>query len=554
MLPKTYLNRRMKWESKSLWSVYTYTIDIDKLLTPVYHLVLDVAKGTYAERLFNEWAGEVFDIRAITGRDALDEKMTDELFLIEISRYLKGFLYANLDKLDGTVIQLLYEPKGLLVAPSRNKPAQALIAWIKRAEMMKAFLDLVKYGPVCNLKETLVKLLNDQYFGAAVKANEESALKAAVIPINALEGYEVLPVDPESIWINNKLSKELDVNEGTECGEVKFPNIDGISLMIGDFVFPLTGIDLYVKEDAKQNYFWKMLSDIYVNKKKSISIYREQSGEFKAAFKTSEFAQLMAKLQYNLYIKKEGQTVPEAYRQFFEEVYNIEEFIDKNNQILFTGTHLGEQVQNKQTMLGIYNTEKDGTDYNLHAWVNVETEDRQKKTEAGGVEDISIKTVYALKPQYSYYFASTYFEDLFQEVLQELGIETLHDVELSLSENPGSPYIEVDNFVRRQDGTIVFIENKTTLNRYNIEETVSKIAKFHQVMIDSYPSIHIEYLIAAPYMNETVEEAYSYFMNVEGCTATNFFIPIARFNGIRLHCVIEPEYEKLKAMMAELLK
>lgn len=544
----------MKWESKSLWSVYTYTIDIDKLLTPVYHLVLDVAKGTYAERLFNEWAGEVFDIRAITGRDALDEKMTDELFLIEISRYLKGFLYANLDKLDGTVIQLLYEPKGLLVAPSRNKPAQALIAWIKRAEMMKAFLDLVKYGPVCNLKETLVKLLNDQYFGAAVKANEESALKAAVIPVNALEGYEVLPVDPESIWINNKLSKELDVNEGTECGEVKFPNIDGISLMIGDFVFPLTGINLYVKEDAKQNYFWKMLSDIYVNKKKSISIYREQSGEFKAAFKTSEFAQLMAKLQYNLYIKKEGQTVPEAYRQFFEEVYNIEEFIDKNNQILFTGTHLEEQVQNKQTMLGIYNTEKDGTDYNLHAWVNVETEDRQKKTEAGGVEDISIKTVYALKPQYSYYFASTYFEDLFQEVLQELGIETLHDVELSLSENPGSPYIEVDNFVRRQDGTIVFIENKTTLNRYNIEETVSKIAKFHQVMIDSYPSIHIEYLIAAPYMNETVEEAYSYFMNVEGCTATNFFIPIARFNGIRLHCVIEPEYEKLKAMMAELLK
>lgn len=544
----------MKWESKSLWSVYTYTIDIDKLLTPVYHLVLDVAKGTYAERLFNEWAGEVFDIRAITGRDALDEKMTDELFLIEISRYLKGFLYANLDKLDGTVIQLLYEPKGLLVAPSRNKPAQALIAWIKRAEMMKAFLDLVKYGPVCNLKETLVKLLNDQYFGAAVKANEESALKAAVIPINALEGYEVLPVDPESIWINNKLSKELDVNEGTECGEVKFPNIDGISLMIGDFVFPLTGIDLHVKEDAKQNYFWKMLSDIYVNKKKSISIYREQSGEFKAAFKTSEFAQLMAKLQYNLYIKKEGQTVPEAYRQFFEEVYNIEEFIDKNNQILFTGTHLEEQVQNKQTMLGIYNTEKDGTDYNLHAWVNVETEDRQKKTEAGGVEDISIKTVYALKPQYSYYFASTYFEDLFQEVLQELGIETLHDVELSLSENPGSPYIEVDNFVRRQDGTIVFIENKTTLNRYNIEETVSKIAKFHQVMIDSYPSIHIEYLLAAPYMNDTVEEAYSYFMNVEGCTATNFFIPIARFNGIRLHCVIEPEYVKLKAMMAELLK
>lgn len=544
----------MKWESKSLLSVYTYTIDIDKLLMPVYHLVLAVVKGKYAERPFNEWAGEVFDIRVITGQDALDEEITDDLFLIEISRYLKGFLYANLNKLNGTVIQLLYEPKGLLVAPSRNKPALALIDWIKKAEIMKAFLDLVKYGPVCNLKETLVKLLNDQYFGAAVKANELSTLKATVITMNALERYEVLPIDSESIWINNKLSKDLGVNEGTEYGEVTFPNIDGISLMIGDFVFPLIGIDLYVKEDAKQNYFWKMLSDIYVNKKKSIGSYKEQSGEFKAALKTSEFAQLMAKLQYNLYLKKEGQTVPEAYRLFFEEVYNIEEFKDKNNQILFTGNYLEEQLQNKQTMLGIYNTEKDGTDYNLQAWVNVESEDRQKKTEAGGVEDISIKTVYALKPQYSYYFASSYFEDLFQEVLQELGIETLHDVELSLSENPGSHYIEVDNFVRRQDGTIVFIENKTTLNRYNLEETVSKIAKFHQVMTDSYPSVHIEYLLAAPYMNDTVEEAYSYFMNVERSTATNFFIPIARFNGIRLHCVIEPEYEKLKAMMAELLK
>ena len=544
----------MKWESRSLLSVYTYTIDIDKLLTPVYHLVLDIVKGIYDEHLFNEWAGDVFDIRTITGRDTLDKEMTDELFLIEISRYLRGFLYANLDKLNGTEIQLLYEPKGLLVAPSQKRLAPTLISWIKKTEMMKAFLDLVKYGPVCNLKETLVKLLNDQYFGSAVKVNEESSLKATVIRMNALEGYEVFPVDPEAIWTNNKLRKDLGVNKETEYGEVKFPNIEGISLMIGDFLFPLTGIDQYVKENARQHFFWDMLNEIYVNRKKNVSHFREHCDDFKIALKTSDFALLMSRLQYNLYIRKEGQSIPEAYRQYFEEVYNIEEFIEKSNQILFTGTHLEEQLQNKQTMLGIYNTKKDGTDYNLHAWVNVETKDKQKKTDASGVEDISIKTVYALKPQYSYYFASSYFEDLFLEVLQELGIETLHDVELSLSENPESSYIEVDNFVRKQDGTIVFIENKTTLNRYNIEGTVSKIAKFHKVMIDSYPSIHIEYLLVAPYMNDTVEEAYSYFTNVDGSTATNFFIPIARFKRIKLHCVIEPEYKKLKALMAELLK
>ena len=534
--------------------VYAYSIDVDALLAPVYHLVLELANATYAGHPFNELAEEVFDVEVITGKDSLDEETSPESFLIEIARHLSGNLYANLEKLDGSNILLLYEPKKLLIAPAKCKPNQTLIDWIKKAEMMREFLDLVKYEQINNSKETLVQLLNDQYFGSAVKVKAVNTLKATIIPINALENYDIQPVDTESIWISNHLCKRLSLNEGTEYGEVKFSDIDEISLKVGDFLVPLTGIDQHVKENDRQSFFWDMLNDIYVYRKKSVSIYRERCGDFKKALKTSDFALLMSRLQYNLYVRKEGQTVPEAYRQFFEEVYNIEEFIDKNNQILFTGTHLEEQVQNKQTMLGIYNTEKDGTDYNLHAWVNVETEDRQKKTEAGGVEDISIKTVYALKPQYSYYFASTYFEDLFQEVLQELGIETLHDVELSLSENPGSPYIEVDNFVRKQDGTIVFIENKTTLNRYNIEETVSKIAKFHQVMIDSYPSIHIEYLLAAPYMNDTVEEAYSYFMNVEGCTATNFFIPIARFNGIRLHCVIEPEYEKLKAMMAELLK
>ena len=544
----------MKWESKSALMVYAYSIDVDALLAPVYHLVLELANATYAGHPFNELAEEVFDVEVITGKDSLDEETSPESFLIEIARHLSGNLYANLDKLDGSNILLLYEPKKLLIAPAKCKPNQTLIDWIKKAEMMREFLDLVKYEQINNSKETLVQLLNDQYFGSAVKVKAVNTLKATIIPINALENYDIQPVDTESIWISNHLSKRLSLNEGTEYGEVKFSDIDEISLKVGDFLVPLTGIDQHVKENDRQSFFWDMLNDIYVYRKKSVSIYRERCGDFKKALKTSDFALLMSRLQYNLYVRKEGQTVPDAYRQFFEEVYNIEEFIDKNNQILFTGTHLEEQVQNKQTMLGIYNTEKDGTDYNLHAWVNVETEDRQKKTEAGGVEDISIKTVYALKPQYSYYFASTYFEDLFQEVLQELGIETLHDVELSLSENPGSPYIEVDNFVRKQDGTIVFIENKTTLNRYNIEETVSKIAKFHQVMIDSYPSIHIEYLLAAPYMNDTVEEAYSYFMNVEGCTATNFFIPIARFNGIRLHCVIEPEYEKLKAMMAELLK
>ncbi len=544
----------MKWESKSSLSVYKYTIDVDALLTPVYHLVLDVVNGAYDGQPFREWAGEVFDIKVITGQDAVNEMMTEDLFLIEIASYLKGLLYDNLDKLNGSDILLLYVPNGQLIAPAKSKLTPTLASWIKKAGMMKAFLDLVKFEPINNCKETLLQLLNDQYFGTAVKVKEINRLKATHIPMTAIKDYEIQPIDNESIWINEQWRKDLEVEKETEYGEVSFPDIDGISLKVGRFLMPLTGIDQHVREDAKQDYFWAMLYNIYVNRKKTVNIFRKRCDDFKVALKTSEFAHLMSRLQYNLYIRKDGHSLPEAYRQYFEEVYNIEEFLDKSNQILFTGTFLEEQLQNKQTMLGIYNKEKDGTDYNLHAWVNVETAEKQKKIVASGVEEISIKTVYALKPQYSYYYCSAYFEDIFQEILQELEIESLHDVELSQSENPNSTYIEVDNFVRKQDGTIVLIENKTTLNRYNIEETVTKIAKFHQVMIESYPSVRMEYLLAAPYKDNTVEEGYSYFTNSKGFNSTNFFLPLARFNGIRLHCVIEPEYEKMKSLMSKLLK
>ena len=70
----------MKWESKSSLSVYKYTIDVDALLTPVYHLVLDVVNGAYDGQPFREWAGEVFDIKVITGQDAVNEMMTEDLF------------------------------------------------------------------------------------------------------------------------------------------------------------------------------------------------------------------------------------------------------------------------------------------------------------------------------------------------------------------------------------------------------------------------------------------------------------------------------------------
>lgn len=544
----------MKWESKSKFSVYAFTIDVDKLVEPVYRLVLDVVKVNYGDRPFHKWAGEVFDLKAIIGSEALGEDMTADIFVEVIAGYLKQYLYSQMAKLKGSPIQLMYAPKCIMVAPSKQKITPSLVNWIKKTEMMKVFLNLVRHNSIDNSKERLVQLLNDQYFGPAVIAKEIGLLKATLIPQNAVNGCTVIPVDSNSVWLCDALSSRISVTPDTQFSEVTFPDIEGISLSAGECLIPLASIDQHVKTDNWQDYYWAMLNDVFSYRKGDVSIYRDRCEDFKTAMKEHEFAQLMSRLQYNLYIRKDEQEIPEAYSCFFEEVYNIEEFIDKSNQILFTGKHHEEQLQQKPTLLGIYQTEKTGKEYNLHAWINAETAERQILTNSSNTSSLNIKTVYALKPHYSYYFSSKYFEDLFQELLKEAGIETLHDVELSQSERPGESYIEVDNFVRKQDGTIVMIETKTTLNKYNIEETITKVIKYQQMMKSSYPAVRSEYLLVAPYQNETVEEAYSFFTNSEECSLSDFRLPIARFTGVTLRCITDPDYGSLKAKMEQLLK
>ena len=544
----------MKWESKSIFSLHTFVIDVDKLVEPVYRLVLDVVKRNYGGEPFHKWAGEVFDVKAITGSEILDEMITEDIFVEVISRYLKQFLYSRMEQLKGSVVQLMYAQKGLMVAPSRQKMTPVLVDWIKKTGMMKVFLDLVKHDSISNSKERLVQLLNDQYFGPAVKTREIGMLKAAPLPLNAVNGSTIVPVDSSSVWLCDALRDRIGVTEDSLYGEVSFPDIDGISLSAGECLIPLTSIDQHVNPDAWQNYYWNMMCSVYAYRKPDASIYRDRCTDFKTAMKRHEFAMLMSRLQYNLYIKKDGQEVPEEYQGFFEEVYNIEEFIDKSKQILFTGKHLEQQLKQKQTMVGIYQTEKTDTEYNLQAWINAESAEQQTLTKSSSTSSLSIKTVYALKPHYSYYFSSKYFEDLFQELLKEVGLETLHDVELSQSENPGESYLEVDYFVRKADGTIVLIETKTTMNKYNIEDTIAKVVKYQQMMKSNYTAVLTEYLLVAPYQSKNVEETYSFFTNAEGRSLNDFYLPIARFNGVMLHCITDPDYGSLKAKMEQLLK
>lgn len=544
----------MRWASKSELSIYTYKIDLDLLLSPIYHLVLDLVKGESQDKPFYVWAKDAFKINEIYGKNNLDEDVTEESFLIAMSHFLEDYLYSQYNYLENKGIKLLYRNKGLLIASAKSKPNDGLIKWIKQSGMIGKFFELVSHASISSLKSTLIELMNEQYFGLSVKASETGQMKGTFIKKDMVVECEIKPIDSESLWLCKEWQRRSEVDANTEYGEVRFPDIDDCSISIGEYILPLTGIDQFIKPEAASEYFWIMLNNVYALRGKRVSVFREKCTEFAKDMKKSDFALLMKKLQFNLYIRKDSEGIPKEYKQYFEEVYNIEEFKEKTDQLLFTGSHVAEQIQNKQTMLGLYATQKEETEFNLRAWINVDSIGKQRITKGNGDSEVNIQTVYALRPQYSYYFCKDYFEDMFAIVLNSCDVEHISNFELSKNDNPANCYIEIDNMVRRQDGTMVYIENKTTMNRYNIEETLNEVSKFHEIMSNSYPNVRMEYLMVSPYQNETVEEGFSYFTKAEGCSVTDFKIPVARFDGVNLHCVVEPEYDKLIEKMETLLK
>lgn len=543
----------MKWACKNTLGGYKYTIDIENLLSPVYHLILDLIRERYPNLQFHEWGGEVFDIKKITGQIQVADDVSEESFLVLLSGYLEDYLYEQSNLLENIGVLLLYRTKRFFIAQAKTKMQPLLINWIKKSGIIDNFFELINSLEINNIREPLAKLMNDQYFGNSIKITELD-LKGSFIPKKIIEKYEELPIDEEAIWLCDNWKTKIGLEETSQYNEVSFPNIDSFGIAMGDWVLPTEYVDHIVKSEYSTEYFWIMLNDVYAHRNNRISKYRDKCSRFANALRETEFANLMTKLRYNLYLSKDDMEKHEEFKEFFEEVYNIERFKKEINHVLFTGSHVAEQVGNKQTMFGLYKTVKDNTEFNLRAWINVETDNSQRLTTSNGEEKVEIKTVYALKPYYSYYFCKDYFEDMFEDMLTESGITSLSNFELYKSDDPKNCFIEIDKMVKKTDGSLVYIETKTTLNRYNIEDTLNEVVKFHQIMINSYPNVQMKYLLVSLYYNETVEDGFSYFTNAEGSSVKDFKIPIARYNGIDLHCIVEPEYAKLKTKMEQLLK
>ena len=144
---------------------------------------------------------------------------------------------------------------------------------------------------------------------------------------------------------------------------------------------------------------------------------------------------------------------------------------------------------------------------------------------------------------------SRYFEEMFNSILEELGCKYISNIELSKN-GSNDIFIEIDSLVQKADGTLVYFENKTTLTKYNIEETITKIEQFQSLIFNSYPYAKFEYVIIAPFCDKTVEANYLFFIKNNGIVEERegsrqkhyrFTIPLAKFGEISLNCIVEPE-------------
>lgn len=553
----------MRLLSKSNYRCFTYKINMEELISSVYHLIVDIFIEKRNNQPFNECVSELFSVDKIYETKQSIDSLTKDSFLFDVVSFLEEGLYSTFDYFNRTKAYLLYREKNLIIIKGVDKSSdvQKIVAnWIKKYNPIERIFDVVKDPNLQKHKERLCSLLTNANYNRVVKIEHTKILESTLIPkgwIN-IDSFRISPIDNSSMWIDKQFTSIVGEISEINLNELALCNGEIVGLMLEGYILPLINIDDYIIKDNAVNYFWSMLKNTYAPNKGAINtLNKKQLEPFIEKGKDSELCKLLSYLQYNLYIKSSEKIIPPQFTHLFEEVYSISELEHLSNFCFYTGI---PNPANNQTLLGVYEYEKTSSEYNLLNWVHASENANHRITRCNNCIEKKSQKVYALLPQYSYYFMSKYFEDNFADILEELRCEYITDVNLSRTSDVQNNFIQIDALVKKDD-RIIYFENKTTLNKLNIDETIGKIENFHSFISKAYPYLKFEYIIISPYCDETIKNSYWYFAK-DGYTARedikhyayDFVIPLAKFDNVSLRCIVEPEYEKMKALINSIIR
>lgn len=553
----------MKFVSRSLYCVYSYDIHMEDLVSSIYHLIVDLSAERIEDLPFSSWAHNLFNIHDVLGIDKLPDYMDEESFLNHLIKYLADQLYTTTSKLKKTGIVLLYREGGFLIASKSSHPDKILTRWIKDFCPLNYLFDLIVAENIKVLKKQFLSLINEAHYSRAVQAHQKTPLESCIIRSEWIkfDQIEPTPIDESSIWMEPSWLDIMDIKDSCDAYSLScMGQFWGITC--GEYTIPFVNADDRIKAENYADYFIKMFQCVYSPDKQKGDVSKDKLLPFIAAGKKSDFCRLLSNLKYNLYLDSSVE-IPIGYSSLFEEVLCLNNISFMSDYQLFSGIPSEDQRERASTILGVYENEKKGSEYNLVGWANAGNElvEVTKSSSNSSSKYVRVRT---LLPRYSYYFLSRFFEDNFASMLKEIACNHMQNATLSYKTAEQSS-IEIDAILFKNDGTLVFVENKTTMSRRTVESTIEKIENFHSIMQKEYPLVKIEYCIVAPYCDGTLECSYKYFINNGNNTPPetrigvahrifDFNIPLAQFQDKYLRCIVEPEYELMKEKIRDLLQ
>lgn len=541
-------------------SVADFSINLIEIIEPFYNLIIDIARQsnedirTILERIFDQ---------KILSFPRMESELLKDRYLAEIVSHLMESLYDTIYELEKSDILFLNLRRNWVIFRGDSSvPKKNLQKWlIDFKPLERMFNEIIKDDSIKHYMGKICNLANEQTYSRAIKIENIKVYESVIIEQNWLDesGTSTSIVDNCDLWINKKKLTQFNLSDDHisqfEVNDVYKGDIY-IGVEVKPYLIPLISIDKYIKTEFQTHYLWELLTHIFVTRPKGETSPNAET--FKTVFKDGEFCKILSHLKFNLYIEKKDKSIPEKYLEYFDEVYSLG--LDKLHHIpdlnLFTSVR---DDYSDKSLIGVYSRAKVGSSYNLLHWVVGKGSD-DAHIYSGGIKGkhTQIIKAFALKPQYSYYYISKFFEDIFVDLLKELDVLFMNNIVLQYEGSTASS-IEIDVILKKKDGTIVVIENKTNLSKENIESTLQKFERFHMHLTKGFPDVKIEYLLVAPYSNKSVKDGFYHFIKNseigedtrEGykCKIYDFKIPFPQFENLELRCIVEPEYSKLRSVI-----
>lgn len=490
-----------------------------------------------------------------------------------IATYLNNAALEELGKLAGSNILLVNKLQNLLYSfgDENDKPKTArttLVNFLRDYNIFNKLIDNLKSENVITILTRLQGLRYDEYYGGTITITEKEDILAPYLPFEFLnsELLEADPVDAKDVWINAKKFKkefDVDIKETNEVYLIRSKSIGDVpSYELGiryDSVFFPTNtkeVKTFIKPEFLSDFYWLMFKDVYKKGVSRGSIYQDDLlNQFKGDIVDADLSKILSNLINNHYLPSGTLIAGTAFEKYFELVSKINTLKHVDDFEFYVSDVKGK------TALGVYSRKKIEKNYNLLHWVATGDPD-EKHHYFKNEERPEIKkpiNIYALKPVIAFYFISKYFEDLLDKAISEVTKDYIKNFELFIN---GATVGEID-FLIRTKTKICFIEAKTKLTDEYIEQFIVKCD--HLMKSIDTQDLQVEFYIVSAFSDDTCERK-KFF--IDQATHANyneprvglkskpyyFKVPIPQHKKLELTCIAEPEFDKLKGIIAEICR